>query len=121
MEENNMLVNSAVADAMNVLSDKQAQNTEQHIEQPKKSIVTGMIMDDATTNRVEVDEEKKQIQETAITGQQFEQLLRMRKQRPMMREHDKIGRNDPCPCGSGKKYKKCCLASGEYEHMKVVN
>jgi hypothetical protein len=23
-----------------------------------------------------------------------------------------VGRNDPCPCGSGKKYKKCCLASG---------
>lgn len=22
--------------------------------------------------------------------------------------HNKIGRNDPCPCGSGKKYKKCC-------------
>ncbi|GAX91053.1 hypothetical protein EFBL_2713 [Effusibacillus lacus] len=22
---------------------------------------------------------------------------------------NKIGRNDPCPCGSGKKYKKCCL------------
>ena len=22
---------------------------------------------------------------------------------------DKIGRNEPCPCGSGKKYKKCCL------------
>jgi preprotein translocase subunit SecA len=21
---------------------------------------------------------------------------------------EKIGRNDPCPCGSGKKYKKCC-------------
>ena len=25
-------------------------------------------------------------------------------------EGDKIGRNDPCPCGSGKKYKKCCGA-----------
>jgi uncharacterized protein len=24
-------------------------------------------------------------------------------------EEQKIGRNDPCPCGSGKKYKKCCL------------
>jgi len=24
------------------------------------------------------------------------------------REAPKIGRNDPCPCGSGKKYKKCC-------------
>jgi uncharacterized protein len=22
---------------------------------------------------------------------------------------DKIGRNDPCPCGSGKKYKQCCI------------
>ncbi|MCB9338662.1 MAG: SEC-C domain-containing protein [Lewinellaceae bacterium] len=21
----------------------------------------------------------------------------------------KVGRNDPCPCGSGKKYKKCCM------------
>ncbi len=26
-----------------------------------------------------------------------------------VRESVKIGRNDPCPCGSGKKYKKCCL------------
>jgi len=25
----------------------------------------------------------------------------------------KIGRNDPCPCNSGKKYKKCCMASDE--------
>src|SRR5918992_1068556 len=24
-----------------------------------------------------------------------------------------VGRNDPCPCGSGKKYKKCCLAKDE--------
>ena len=24
----------------------------------------------------------------------------------------KIGRNDPCPCGSGKKYKKCCKNQG---------
>ncbi|NQT67029.1 MAG: SEC-C domain-containing protein [Actinobacteria bacterium] len=22
----------------------------------------------------------------------------------------RVGRNDPCPCGSGKKYKKCCGA-----------
>jgi uncharacterized protein YchJ len=25
------------------------------------------------------------------------------------RKHDKIGRNEPCPCGSGMKYKKCHL------------
>lgn len=30
--------------------------------------------------------------------------------KPVTRRHDtpKVGRNDPCPCGSGKKYKKCC-------------
>jgi len=27
---------------------------------------------------------------------------------PIKRAHEKVGRNDPCPCGSGKKYKKCC-------------
>jgi SEC-C motif-containing protein len=27
------------------------------------------------------------------------------------REAPKVGRNDPCPCGSGKKYKKCCGAA----------
>ena len=27
---------------------------------------------------------------------------------PIRRETAKVGRNDPCPCGSGKKYKKCC-------------
>jgi hypothetical protein len=28
---------------------------------------------------------------------------------PITRPGSKIGRNDPCPCGSGKKYKKCCM------------
>jgi hypothetical protein len=28
---------------------------------------------------------------------------------PIVRDTEKTGRNDPCPCGSGKKYKKCCL------------
>jgi len=30
------------------------------------------------------------------------------KKKPVRRQSDKIGRNAPCPCGSGKKYKKCC-------------
>jgi preprotein translocase subunit SecA len=30
------------------------------------------------------------------------------KPKPYKREKPKIGRNDPCPCGSGKKYKNCC-------------
>ena len=31
-------------------------------------------------------------------------------EKPYIRESPKVGRNDPCPCGSGKKYKKCCGA-----------
>lgn len=29
----------------------------------------------------------------------------------VVRSGPKVGRNEPCPCGSGKKYKKCCLAA----------
>ncbi len=32
------------------------------------------------------------------------------KSKPVKRESNKVGRNDPCPCGSGKKFKKCCMA-----------
>jgi len=31
-----------------------------------------------------------------------------RKKEPVKREGEKVGRNSPCPCGSGKKFKKCC-------------
>lgn len=31
------------------------------------------------------------------------------KSRPITRPGSRIGRNDPCPCGSGRKYKKCCM------------
>jgi hypothetical protein len=30
------------------------------------------------------------------------------KPKPVKRPGSRIGRNDPCPCGSGRKYKKCC-------------
>lgn len=29
----------------------------------------------------------------------------------LRRAGPKVGRNDACPCGSGKKYKKCCMAA----------
>ena len=32
----------------------------------------------------------------------------MVRDKPIVRESPKVNRNDPCPCGSGKKYKKCC-------------
>lgn len=47
----------------------------------------------------------------------LKQFMVPRKPRMIIREFDKkIQRNDPCPCGSGKKYKNCCLDSGEYNN-----
>ncbi|MBZ4194970.1 MAG: SEC-C domain-containing protein [Candidatus Contendobacter sp.] len=34
---------------------------------------------------------------------------------PIPVQSEKISRNDPCPCGSGKKYKKCCGSAGVFE------
>ena len=31
---------------------------------------------------------------------------------PYVREQPKVGRNEPCVCGSGKKFKKCCGSAG---------
>ena len=36
--------------------------------------------------------------------------MEFRERRPTNPPTSRTGRNDPCPCGSGKKYKKCCLA-----------
>lgn len=33
----------------------------------------------------------------------------------------KTGRNDPCPCGSGKKYKKCCMNSIDKRHAEIAD
>ena len=41
-------------------------------------------------------------EETAVPEREF-------KQETVRRDRPKVGRNDPCPCGSGKKYKNCCM------------
>lgn len=38
--------------------------------------------------------------------------------RPFVKEVQEIGRNEPCPCGSGKKYKKCCLGKDKISYGK---
>ncbi len=47
---------------------------------------------------------KRQEQELRMSHGDEEQ----EKRKPVRRKGKKIGRNEPCPCGSGKKYKKCC-------------
>ncbi|NQZ94002.1 MAG: SEC-C domain-containing protein [Moritella sp.] len=33
----------------------------------------------------------------------------------------KVGRNDQCPCGSGKKYKRCCMGAAAKQHTEVID
>ena len=51
----------------------------------------------ATLNSINVVTENKQIQQSTTE-----------KKAPVVNQGPKVGRNDPCPCGSGKKYKNCC-------------
>ena len=46
-----------------------------------------------------------------LPEQKKELYMEQKKARTIVRDGDKIGRNEPCPCGSGKKYKKCCGVS----------
>ena len=60
------------------------------------------------------DREIKRTQMATVKGAGFagsENRNVKRSQTPIVKT-DKVGRNDPCPCGSGLKYKKCCGANG---------
>ena len=56
------------------------------------------------TARVRVKEEPKREKVAEETGTSGDQTVKRTPQKAVK----KPGRNDPCPCGSGKKYKKCC-------------
>ena len=43
-----------------------------------------------------------------FSEEELKKLYKEQKESTTIRKAKKIGRNDPCPCGSGKKYKKCC-------------
>lgn len=46
--------------------------------------------------------------EPLLTEERRKELYKEQKSSKTVVKGDKVGRNDPCPCGSGKKYKKCC-------------
>ncbi|MGN1059413.1 MAG: SEC-C metal-binding domain-containing protein, partial [Clostridia bacterium] len=54
--------------------------------------------------RIEAPPERKMAAEPIRAG------LAGEEEKKPVQKTEKVGRNDPCPCGSGKKYKKCCGA-----------
>ena len=47
--------------------------------------------------------------DTILTSEKRKEIKKAYNTTQIVVKGEKIGRNDPCPCGSGKKYKKCCL------------
>ena len=69
--------------------------------------MTKAIQEETTGALFHVQVEQKIEREEApkITGTNKDAEV---EKKPYVRKGAKIGRNDPCPCGSGKKYKNCC-------------
>jgi len=51
---------------------------------------------------------------SGATNEEIRQLVRSEEAKASLR----AGRNDPCPCGSGRKYKKCCLGKSSFDREK---
>ena len=76
------------------------------------------IRDDTVRGILTVIPREKAMERVQVVKPTEEGFMKLGQRRPQkaptqapVRNENKVGRNDPCPCGSGKKYKKCCGAS----------
>lgn len=58
-------------------------------------------------------ERQKQATERAKDAAQHKAMKKAYAEQPYVRETAKVGRNDACPCGSGLKFKRCCIGKKE--------
>ena len=58
----------------------------------------------------------RRVEVAKITGEGFAGGPAPKKRVVVVKKSEKVGRNDPCPCGSGKKYKKCCGMNANNEN-----
>lgn len=81
------------------------------------------VMEEDTVVRLEIDPEKLYYHmveakaewlynlsqwDVILSEEKRKELYKKQKASGTIRKEKKVSRNDPCPCGSGKKYKKCC-------------
>lgn len=105
-------VNEALAEKVNALGADTIMGAMQNVGDDYQDKVEKL--QDAVAETKEAEETAK----GAITGETLEAMAKagyFRKTRPIVRDNKKIGRNDPCPCGSRKKFKNCCMNTGRYD------
>lgn len=83
----------------------------------------GTIMD--AVQMSEENNNKREAMEAAISNDQMKKFEAMAKawqaaHTQKVRKFDKVGRNDPCPCGSGKKFKNCCINKKNWNELTPV-
>jgi preprotein translocase subunit SecA len=79
-----------------IRSEEEVQRLEEEERQRAQAAATRMQFQHADSGGYSADEEAAQVQAARAGGG-----------RPVTRDMPKVGRNEPCPCGSGKKYKQC--------------
>ena len=94
-----------------------------------QNVKTGTIMDGINNELEEITDSEttldsnnslNKLDVSSLDAATIKRLMDYQNRKPSVREYKKIGRNDPCPCGSGKKYKNCCLSSGKFEGLKNI-
>lgn len=74
--------------------------------------LTELIAEDVTEDAMTEETATVIFEPTQVIVEAFDAAMEGRRpgQRlgPVVRDQPKVGRNEPCPCGSGKKYKRCC-------------
>ncbi len=90
--------------------------TQNPIEEMDKDTVVSLDIDKEKLyyNMVEAKAEwlyELEVWDSLLTPEKRKELYKEQKKSGTIVKDKKVGRNDPCPCGSGKKYKKCCGAN----------
>ncbi len=90
------------------LFDKLQQNIQSQV---VNGIFKANIIDKTAAEKLKMIQQKFMTNEESISGSTMGQIKLIKANEPRKSDNGampSIGRNDPCPCGSGKKYKKCC-------------
>eukprot|EP01097_Dermamoeba_algensis_P005382 TRINITY_DN3422_c0_g2_i1.p1 TRINITY_DN3422_c0_g2~~TRINITY_DN3422_c0_g2_i1.p1 ORF type:complete len:459 (+),score=129.58 TRINITY_DN3422_c0_g2_i1:50-1426(+) len=74
----------------------------------KTELVVRLANGFPTTEREAAEFEAREARNKKLAEKKIKQLIKTSELSHRPKEEKKVGRNDPCPCGKGQKYKKCC-------------
>ena len=102
-------------------------NTEKTVLTNKtQNVKTGTIMDGINNELEEITDSEttldsnnslNKLDVSSLDAATIKRLMDYQNRKPAVREYKKIGRNDPCPCGSGKKFKNCCMNKKDWNKL----